>query len=162
MSRLRLMIFALFVAGLCSCHHSHGPGAPQCEFVLAIPLQMEFKTNGRFITDPTFLSGIKIRDLDGNDYVPDLTVSSVVQASDGAHRWLSTSNLTLSSTYGTHNWVIFYPDASENDTMFYNMERSQATNCDYLLHQFTLDGALVKPDSAVIVSGDSVWIINHR
>src|ERR1700744_574253 len=112
MSRFKLIILALTVVELFACHHSHGITQPQCEFMEPNPLIIEFKANGQFITDSLFLAGIKIQDLKGDVHLSDLVVSDIVPAPDGNHRFVTTVNLPLSSTYGTTNWVVLYPDGS--------------------------------------------------
>jgi hypothetical protein len=156
----------ILIALAFSCHKGGGSNTPQCkDFEEPNGIIFEIKMNGVYDTDSTFLGQVKMAYYNGNtkQYVSDFALSQGFTTSDGKRHFVfSTINAQLSSTYGTKNFYLEYPDGSTEDTIYLNEVRSPATNCEYVMEGLLINRARPMTDSLFVDGGDSTYIVNHR
>jgi len=149
-----------------SCHKGNkGPVTPACpEFEEPQPFSFELRKNGIFLSDSNYLAGIAITYSynNGTNSVEDLVVSDAITTPDGIiHREVTSTNMALSSAYGTKIYYLAYPDTSKVDTLDLDVVRTPATNCEYVFNFLRVDNIIAKTDTPLVEQGDSTYILNH-
>ena len=117
----------------CSCRKNH----KDCTQYVRSPVTLfEIRQSGKFISDSTILSEIKISYSQNNTtkYLSDLTVSDTIMTGTVVNRVItSTSISSVSADGNTKIFYIEYPENRNVDTLYLDYSTpSNKTNCHYI------------------------------